>query len=314
MNSGDVSYDHVERTPYQVGQKSVNYRSNILSDLEMIEELPSLPQSVFVIEEVAMDPDSSAADLAEVVGHDPAFAARLLKVANSSYYLGASDQEIASIQAAVARLGFVEVRRMCLSVGIMRSFIRPSKAVNHRAFWEHSLTAAAGARAIAAECSAKASVDADTAFVAGLLHEVGSLVLDQFFPHEYAEVHQQLSGKRTGIHQLERSLLETDHAEVGAYLLQRWNLPMELVQTVRYHHRPADAPAEFQSLAQVVHLADFIATRFGVAGPGEGNLWQLDTDAWDRLGFDLDKIRRLRQQIVEEGERSHAFVRASLTA
>lgn len=290
---------------------SVNER--ILDKLKTMDSLPSLPDVVFRVEQVAIDPDSSAKDVAAAIETDPALAARLMKVANSAYYLAGSDSQVSSVQAAVARLGFREVRKVCLAIGVMRTFLRPSKLINHGRFWNHGVTVASGARMLARRASTMRA-DPDAAYVGGLLHEVGAIVLDQYFPHEYEIVHRQLRGRQVAIHQIEQELLGIDHAEIGALLLERWRLPRELVDAVRYHHNPKAAEPKYRRFCQFIHLADFVCTRFSCSGPGEQYLWQVNIHAWEDLGLQLEDLRDVKGDIMEEGDRTGIFIAESMVS
>lgn len=288
-------------------------RSKILDGLHGISNLPSLPEVVFRVEEIAIDPDSCAQDLASVIETDPAISSRLLKVANSSFYATGKDAKTASIQGAVARLGFREVRKICLALGAMRMFVRPSRYIDFPKFWRHSLTVASGARLIARRCL-NGRVDSDSAYVAGLLHEIGTLILDQYFPAEYARVRDIARGQKLAIHQIEQEMFRLDHGEIGAYLLDFWQLPAELIESVRFHHHPTQAARPFQHFCQAVHLADFVATRFSEAGPGEDHLWQVSVQAWEDLGMRIEDMRNLQTEILDEAKRSAIFVAAGMAA
>lgn len=278
----------------------------LLQRLDRVKELPSLPEVVLKLQEVVSDPNSSAKDVAAVVETDPAMAAKLLKLANSAYYRSGG-QEITSIQHAVARLGFKEIRKNCLAMAVVNLFRGKPTVIDRRAFWHHSLTVACATRAVA-ELSAEVIIDPDEAFIAGLLHEIGALVLDEYFGRLYILVHQEAKRSKRAIHLVEKESLKLNHAEVGAYLLERWNLPERYVQSTRYHHDPSQAPEDDRTLCQLVHLSDFACTRNGIAGPGEEPLATASVRAWNELGLETVNFLELLDRVGAEAERSEIFL------
>lgn len=157
-----------------------DYRSKILGKLPKIHDLPGLPTVFVEIDRVIQSPNSGAAELAKVIETDPPTVASLLKMANSSYYWG-RQESIPSVRDAVVRLGLQEVRRLCQFACLSRLFVQPSTLVNHSQFWRHSYAVGSVARRIAEGHAASLKQEPDIAFTAGLLHDIGSLILDQFF-------------------------------------------------------------------------------------------------------------------------------------
>lgn len=278
----------------------------LLQRLDRVQGLPSLPDVVLKLQSVLSDPNSSAKDVAQVIETDPAMAAKLLKLANSAFYR-MGDNKIASIQQAVARLGLKEIRKNCLALAVLQMFRGKPSTIDRQAFWKHSLTVACATRSVA-ELSADVIIDPDEAFVAGLLHEIGALVLDEYFGRLYSLVHQEAKRTKRAIHLVERESLKVSHAEVGAYLLERWNLPDRLVQACRYHHDPSQAPDENRTLCQLVHLSDFACTRNGIAGPGEEPLATASVRAWNELGLETVNFLELLDRVGAEAERSEIFL------
>lgn len=281
----------------------------LLQRLDRVKELPSLPEVIVKLQAVLSDPNSSARDVASVIETDPPMAAKLLKLANSAYYR-AGDNEIASIPQAVTRLGLKEISKSCLALAVLRMFQQKPSTIDRQAFWRHSLTVACATRSVA-ELSADVIIDPDEAFVAGLLHEIGALVLDEYFGRLYALVHQEAKRTKRAIHLVERESLKVSHADVGAYLLERWNLPDRLVQATRYHHDPSQAPEEDRTLCQLVHLSDFACTRNGLAGPGEEPLATASVRAWNELGLETVNFLELLDRVGAEAERSEIFLSTS---
>ena len=205
-------------------------RSLILRRLEAIRQLPTLPEVVSRIDEVTKRPDSSLAEIAVVIESDPSIAAAILKLANSAYYQ-TMNRRIASLGEAISRLGLAETRKLCLAFAVMRLFVRPSRLLDHRNLWRHCGSVATAARVLCARLPGH-SIDSDEAFVAGLLHEIGTLLLDQYFDKIFALIQQRAQGGKRPVHLIEREALTIDHAEIGAWLLDRWGLPESIVAAI----------------------------------------------------------------------------------
>lgn len=279
----------------------------LLCQLAEIRDLPTLPEAVARLEAVARRPDGAARDFAAIIETDPPMAARLLRLANSSYYGGA--RGIATLSQAIVRIGLAEVRRVCLAIAAMRVFVRPSALVDHRRFWRHCLAVASATRIIAAH-SRLATVDADAAYVAGLLHDVGALILDQYFERIYRLVLTESRRTRRPIHLVEDEYLRLTHARVGQVVLERWRLPEAIVAAVGNHHEPAAAPPDALALAQIVHLADHIACSQGIAGPGEEHVGVMSVKACEDLGLDLAELYKMTDAVARDAQRSSLFLDA----
>lgn len=243
-------------------------RSKLLGRLDSIESLPRLPEVFFRVQKVARDESASAQKLAEVIETDPPTVAHILKLANAAYYR-ASGNGVRSVRDAIVRLGFREVRRLVTFSCASRTFLKPSKRINHAEFWRHSLIVGSAARRIAEWQSGPPTVDYDEAFTAGILHDVGSLVLDQYFDVLYGIVCTEQARSSRPIHEIERLYLQVDHAEIGAALLEQWQLPEPIVVSVRFHHAAAEAPTIYRQIAEIVAFSDLAAGFCGLPTVGE---------------------------------------------
>jgi putative nucleotidyltransferase with HDIG domain len=234
----------------------------IRQEVEEIGALPTLPEiPMKILHLIATDESSSMEDIAKIVERDPALTANILKVANSAYY--GVRQKIASLKLSLAILGLNEIINIVTSISIVRLFPagRGNGNFDRAKFWQHSFGCAAAVRMLAKD------LDLDTqgvGFVAGLLHDLGKLILDQYFHSKLREV-QKLKTKE-GISNLEAEVrsVGVDHATIGSWLAQRWDLPASLVESIAYHHRPLDVlalapPSREPVLTAMVHLADILA-------------------------------------------------------
>ena len=208
-------------------------------------ELISLPEVVLKINELVNSEDASASQIAAVISQDPAIATRILRVANSSMYAG--QRQIDSINRAVTILGTKQIRDLVLSTTAAKVFEGiPNDVISVEDFWHHSLYCALLARELA---KLSRSVNADTMFTAGLLHDIGHLVMFNQIPEESsAAILLTIQGESSlEPYEAEQQVLGFDHAEVGAALATAWHLPEILVNCIGYHHNLAGATEEYKN-------------------------------------------------------------------
>jgi HD-like signal output (HDOD) protein len=221
-----------------------------------LEDLVSFPPAAARIIELADDPESVASDLAEALSTDPALAARVLRVANSAYYsLGAP---VDSIDRAVSVLGRRRVRDLVVGVSAVYAFENcPIDGAVLREFWSHSVCCGVLAAEIARVGRPRLT---ESAFCAGLLHDLGELVLRMRAPDAARRVLQDVAASNGSltIAEAEQSVLGYSHMEVGEALAHQWRLPRSLAESLAYHHRPLAAGA-FRELVGTVHIANSLA-------------------------------------------------------
>ena len=228
---------------------------------EHIIELPAAPLIVAQILDLIDDPTTSATMLARLLASDQALTARILKLANSSYYAFA--KPIKTVQLAITLLGYQTVAGLALTLSFTRGFARSNREdeFDSLAFWEHSLTVAVVARGLARELDLTSGAEL---FTMGILHDIGKLIIHEYMHDRYLSIESR--GRLYGevSYEAEREVLGVDHAEIGGWLCESWNLPEEICHAVRYHHAPAQAEGK---LACVVHLANLMCNRLGRSWP-----------------------------------------------
>jgi HD-like signal output (HDOD) protein/ActR/RegA family two-component response regulator len=221
-----------------------------------LKSIPSLPGLYYEILAELRSDDTSLDKIAGIVAKDVGMTAKILQLANSAF-MGVR-YEITNPTQAVALIGTEMVRALVLSVHVFSQFEDSHGAASHwTTLWEHSVAVACLAQRIAAsEKSAKALVD--ESFTAGLLHEVGKLVLLARMPKEYDLLLQGIAENPATLAAAERERFGCTHADLGAYLMSIWGLPLPLIQAVAFHDRPAESAEERFTSLTVVHAADAI--------------------------------------------------------
>lgn len=254
-----------------------------------VSNLVSLPQVYFRINEMLDNPRASAAQIGEVISHDPALTARLLRFVNSPIY--GMRVPVDSVPRAVGILGVQELRMLALASSVGGAFRKPpTDIVDMSAYWHHSVFTGIVAKQLGKRCQLQST---DRLFVAGLLHDVGHLVLAHQASAAMRKVTACLPTYPYHRCQMERKLIGCDHAEVGAELMRQWRLPESLWLPVRYHHDPDQAPA-FRVEVALVHLANAITDGVEPSRRGDA-LTQPQTSpisakAWELTGLDADII------------------------
>jgi len=221
-----------------------------------LNSLPSVPELYLEIADALQSPTASAERIAEIAGKDPAISAKLLQLANSAFF--GFSRKVFSVEEAVQLLGVGVIQSLAMAVPIFSSYSRgkcPSFPIDH--VWEHSIQVAAIGRRIAS-----ADLDdpllTEQAFCAGVLHDLGKIILADGLPDLYTAVLEEARKTQTPLHLVERKHFDTTHAEVGAYLLALWGLPIPLVEGVANHHAPRRCNIEGVCLAGAVHIANGI--------------------------------------------------------
>ena len=264
-----------------------------------IQQLPSLPA---VVGELIRTLDNEAAgvdQLAEGIAKDQSLAARALRVANSSFY--GIPHKVASIHDAIVILGFRAVGSLVTAASVTSYFKPPPHvAFDPTRFWRHGIGAALCARALAREVG----LDAEAAFTAGLLHDIGVLMLLTSRPEHYAEVFALRQERDCSLLEAEQALLGFDHAAAGAALATRWRFPDAVARAVALHHAPESGVdgAAAPTLADVAHVANILAHALDLAGDPDALVPPLDAAAWRRLGLDERRLRALLPAIEREHE------------
>lgn len=250
-----------------------------------LKQLPSLPSAVsqllasFGNEEVDVD------QIARQIGHDQGLTARVLRVANSSFY--GLQSKVGTINEAVVILGFRAVRSMVMAVSMNGAFrVDQCQGFDAAGYLRHGVGVGLAARYLAP----LAGQNAELAFTGGLLHDIGQLVLASNFSAQYTLALDYRKKHDCPMLDAEREILGLDHADVGGLLAEAWRFPDSLHQAVADHHAPAATMAD--SLANVVHLADAFAHAMGLANAGDELMMPVDQTAWKRLGLDGEKCRQ----------------------
>jgi putative nucleotidyltransferase with HDIG domain len=253
----------------------IDYRRKIYET----RDLPTLPIIAQRILTLTDDEDTGTEQLAKIIASDQALTVRILSLANSAYY--GHRAKISTLWQAIVVIGWTMLKQVSLSVLICKAL---GPGGNRIPFWRHSLMAANASASAATRSKAQ---NAEAAYVAGLLHDVGKVVLDVTLPLEYAEVRKRVERDNCTFVEAEQAVFDTDHVQVGAWMAERWQLPPELVSAIGLHHTP-EAPtgphakliASVFAANALVAAADHLETK-----PGEPLVIELPEPILSALGI-----------------------------
>lgn len=266
-----------------------------------VSALVSLPEVVQRLNETINDANATAADIARIISQDPALATRLLKIANSPLY--GSSRQIDSILRAVTLLGTKQIRDLAYSAIASKMFAgMPSEIISVEDFWHHSLYCGLLARTLAQLTGGVTSPD--TLLTAGLLHDLGQLILFHRTPqHAHQAILLTIQGEANkDMVSAEREVLGFDHTEIGAELAQQWHLPPVLRECIAFHHAPEKAK-QFPREVAIVYIANVIASLPYGDIPDATDLARINPAALQRAGVSMaqlgEAVRLTQSQIAE---------------
>jgi putative nucleotidyltransferase with HDIG domain len=272
---------------------SITDHNNLEISLEevihKINDLPTLPQ---VAQEMLNDlnnEDITLDAIVEKVALDPSLAAKVLKVANTSYY--GANSKVVTIQQAVSMLGTKNLKNLIRTSIFTRNLpVGHCRGFDSVGFWRHNIATAICAEAISRNLHLKH----DFAFTAGLLHDIGRLVLVSRFPKKYEEVLRCATEKDCSVLDAERSVLGIDHVAVGLILALQWNFSDAIQDAIRGHHEPHDKT--LNSIASIVHVANCIVHSLDLSDNVHEMATPVSQYAWDNLGLSEDAYLAIFQE------------------
>ena len=264
--------------------------------------LASLPTIHFEVERAINHPASSAGDIAAVLGTDQGLCARLLRIANSALY--GFPRRVEGIGEAVRIIGTRQLHDLVLATVVLGQFRGvDARLVDMKSFWRHSLACGLAARAIA---SLRRESNTERYFVAGLLHDIGSLVLYQQFAERAQAALEHHRDAGLPLEEAERAIIGCTHSAVGAALITAWKLPQFFRDATANHHCLG---LQHTTATGTIHLADVLAMALGFGSNGEKQLPQFSPAAWDLVGLDIGALERAADQVLAQiGDAERTFL------
>ncbi len=271
-------------------------------------ELPTLPPVVQIVLSSIDDPHTSADDVGQLIAEDPAMTAQVLRVANSVIH-NPTTRKIDSAALAIARIGFDEIRRMVLAIGVVQVFKGPKLPIDYPIYWRHCIATGLLAEAVAdTSVVTKAGNESrGVYFAGGLLHDIGVLLLAQEFEARYARVMKNYIRAETALGPLEKARFGASHGEVGGEVASHWGIPDAIVQAAFHHDIPDAAISQHQTYVRVIHAADWLAGHLGFGLTHHAPEQPFQDEVWCKLALDSDSIPLLCAAFDRLVEQSRLF-------
>lgn len=265
---------------------------------QTISEFPTLPTIVARVIQELNDPYSSAEDVTGIISSDPAMTFRILKIANSAYY--GFPRAITTITESIVLLGFSTVRNLVLTTlmyqfnemivpaQVKKSGRRPPLAFNRTEAWWHSAATAIATREIILKRRQEAREH--LGYLAGLMHDIGIMFFCHYLPEAYEKVQASRGKNDAALSRLEEEIIGAHHGQVGAWIVDRWNLPKEIVEPIALHHFPEQAKDE-KELTITLHLGDMLARKIQTP--------DVPLPEWEHVGTWLEHLNLSEAQMAD---------------
>lgn len=261
-------------------------------------DLVSLPEVSLRVNELANDPDSTADEMGKVISQDPALVARMLKIANSAYY-GLST-EVETITRAIAVLGTNKIRDLVLSTAASDAFDGiPNNLITMQDFWHHSLYCGLLAQILAKKSK---KIHAESIFIAGLLHDIGQLLMFNQLPEKSHEAILLLmeGSEELETYEAERHIFGFDHMQVGAALIKSWKLSPVLEECIEFHHEPQKAK-DFPAEVALINIANAVAVMADFDSMSEDDeIPMINPISWELTGLSKEDLPEAIKQAQNE--------------
>ena len=275
----------------------------MMKKLERIEDLPTLPTILFEVNRLLEDINTSAKVLSDTIEKDQSMVVKILKLVNSAFYGFRS--RISDISNAVVLLGFNTVRNSVISVSIIKAFSGKNalKGFDIADFWRHSIAVAVTSKRLAEKCRVEAP---DNCFVAGLLHDIGKLILSQYFQDLFTRVWITAQKENLTFYEAEKKEISVKHPEIGSFLAKRWQFPDHLVDAIKCHHAVRKSVSNYDLLL-IVYGADIIVNHCAMEPEKSIDISAVHPDAVEMLGAYMGNIDEWYEKLKDEIESACEF-------
>jgi putative nucleotidyltransferase with HDIG domain len=278
--------------------------ASVRQSISKLKDLPTLPQVAAKVMQVVSNPMTAASDLNEVISVDQALTAKVLRLANSAYY--GFPQEITTLTQAVVILGFNTIRNLALSVSVHKMLFEGGDQglFSFRDFWKHSVGTAIAAKMLAKKVGLKSE---ENAFTAGLMHDIGKNFFHQRDHAAYLLVLRRSLEAGLPLWRCERESFGMDHAQVGGWMAEKWNLPADLCRAIARHHEPD--PDDSQGvLTAVVHVGTQMCRRLPVGSSGDCGPMDIEPALLALLGLNEGSLIKLADELAAALKEAQSFL------
>lgn len=272
--------------------------------LKKVEDLPPLPDIVVRLLHASRDPNVSTRDMVELIKHDPALTFKVLRLCNSSYY--GLPRKINSIQEALVYIGTDTLVNFILA-GCLSSFYQQAQSgygMERGELWRHSVGCAIASQRIAMQSN---DSRAGQAFTAGLLHDIGKIVIDTYVRSVFDTIDDLVRTENVSFDEAERRVLGFPQTEAGARLARHWNLPETLIDAIQFHQEPQHARVD-PTLVSQVHLGNILCLSFGIGVGSDGLAYTFHPLALERTGLEVADLYRLSIDVHDDYKKAQELI------
>ena len=273
--------------------------------------MPSFSTTVAKVLEVCNSPKTSPNELNKVISLDPVLTGKVLTLINSAYY--SLPKKVSSLTRAIIMLGINTVKNLALSTAIMGSVGGKGSfhALDTDDFWTHSICTGVTSKILAASIGVPAA-QREEYFVAGLLHDLGKIPLNNRFPDEYTQALEMANAKQISLYQAEDLTLGINHCLAGKMIAEKWKLSETLVDAIYFHHSPGDVCEENKQVTTLVTISNIYANTLGM-GSSQGLYTDKEilTNLFDSVGIDWTTLSDIRDNVIDEIEKAKIFLEVS---
>ncbi len=257
--------------------------------IQLLKNLPTLPGMIDKISRAVESKRFSAADIGKLISRDQVLTAKVLKLANSAFF--GFSRKVGSLTQALVLLGFDVVKGLILTSSVFDLMKNKGEDL-----WHHSMGVATAATIIAVQAGMP---DAEEASLAGLLHDLGKVVIRVHMPDDSASINELVEVEGLALREAEYEVLGFNHTQVGQWLAESWKLPEELSEPIRWHHKP-EGSRKAPQMTAAVHLADCLVRGFGYGDGGDPWVPPLDRLALKLLGLNSKKLEAIVDELCEQ--------------
>ncbi|MDD3051485.1 MAG: HDOD domain-containing protein [Candidatus Cloacimonetes bacterium] len=285
---------------------------DIEKDMNEIANLPTISIIASKLLDMLVNDNIAMGNISELMQHDPAITAKVLKIVNSAYY--GLRKEIDTLKMALVLLGINEITNIVMSLSLFRGFSLDDKSVsefNREAFWEHSSITAYFSQFLGKRMGMKLHGEE---FTAGLIHDIGKIILDQYYSEDFSNIVNLSTEHNIRSVEAEKAIIGITHADIGAIIARKWKLPEKLAVVIKYHHNIQKAESDID-LSALICIADILAH---VVGDYQREIYENinieESEAWLVLGEKASNIdlESLKEELIPIAEKAKSFIHETL--
>jgi HD-like signal output (HDOD) protein len=286
-------------------------RDKMLSIIQAyVHRMPALPVTVAKVLEITNNPKTSPVDLNQVISLDPVLMGKVMRLINSAYY--SLPNQITSLVRAIIMLGINTVKNLALSTAVLGTLGRAGdfQALNMEGFWRHSIAVGVTAKLVATRRNVDPKLREEY-FIAGLLHDIGKIPLNNKLAKEYVQAISNTDREHVPLYRSEEALLLVNHAEVGKLIIDNWRLGENLSDAVSFHHSISEYTGTHRELVITVAVANLFSNTYELGFSGDRYPENLPQQIMEELGIDWDYLESIEDAVKAEIEKAQIFLQVA---